>query len=105
MAEYDISAARPYATEETQHATLDFIESNILPTIDSNYIHQNTPAQITIDSVIVSSDTSATVYFRKTTPIQKNTAATLHMRQRDGKWLAHQVVDFTIRFGTKQQTE
>jgi len=103
MAEYDFDAARQYATEETQHATLDFIESNIMPTVDTNYIKQNTPAKITIDSVCFASDTTATVYFRKTTPIQTNTPASVEMRLRNGKWLAHQIVDFTVRFGTQSK--
>lgn len=100
MSEYNISAARAYATEETQHTTLDFMESNIMPTIDPDYIAQNTPAKISIDSVVFDSDTSATVYFRKTTPIQTKTPANVAMRLRDGQWLAHQIVDFTIRMGT-----
>lgn len=103
LAEYDFEAARPYATLETQQRTLDFIESNILPTIDSASIKQNTPAKLTIDSIVFSSDTSARVFYRKTTPIQTNTPATVDMRLRNGQWLAHQLIDFTIRMGTQPQ--
>lgn len=105
MAEYDFEAARPFATEETQCTTLDFIESNIMPTVDTAYIAQNTPAKITIDSVCFASDSAATVYFRKSTPIQTNTPATVEMRLRNGQWLAHQIIDFTIRMGTQPRPE
>ena len=105
LAEYDLDAARPYATEETCTMTLDFIESNIMPTVDTAYIAQNTPAEIKIDSIVFASDTAATVYYRKSTPIQTNTPAVIDMRLRNGQWLAHQLVDFTIRVATGPHNE
>ena len=105
MAEYDFKGARPFATPETQHTTLDFIESNIMPTVDTAFVRQNTPAKITIDSVVFTSDTAARVHFRKSTPIQTNTPATVEMRLRDGEWLAHQMVDFTVKMGTKHNKQ
>ena len=103
LADYNIEAARPFATEETQRITLDFIESDIMPTVDSAYIKQNTPAQISVDSVIFSSDTTANVFYRKTTPIQSNSPASVEMRLRNGQWFAHQLVDFTVHMSTHSQ--
>ena len=91
MAEYEVSKAYPYATEETQKYTLDYF-SLLLPKIDSSYIANNTPATITIDSIVHNNDTTATVFFHKKTPIQPRVNAELQMRLRNGKWLAHQVI-------------
>lgn len=102
MAEYDFDAARQYATSETL-STIDYIENYIMPSVDPEYIASNTPAKIDIDSIVVTADTTATVYFRKTTPIQTNTQAHVNMRLRDGQWLAHQVVDFTFQINTSSQ--
>lgn len=102
MADYDIDAAYPYATEETQFYTLDYFKP-MLTILDSNYIASNTPAKITIDSIIHHTDTSATVYFHKETPLQQRADATLDMRLRDGEWLAHQVVERAPFFGRKER--
>lgn len=91
MADYRIDDAYPYATLETQKNTLDYFK-HIMYIVDSSYIKSNTPAKITLDSIVPTSDTSATVYFHKKTPIQPRVEATVDMRLRDGNWLAHQVV-------------
>lgn len=96
LAEYDIESARPYATQETIETLLDKVEKNILPSLDTNYIKQNTNAEITIQRVEFASDTSATVFYNKKTQIQ-NTNTKLEMRYRNGKWLAHQPFDSRIK--------
>lgn len=92
MGNYRIADARPFATEETNLSTLDLIENLILPNTDTAYIHANTPAVVRIDSVAYESDTLAWVYFTKNTPIQVQQNS-LELRRRDGKWLAHVVVE------------
>jgi len=90
MADYNLDEAYPYATQETQQYTLDYFKM-IIPLIDSSYIASNTPATLTLDSVVHVDDTSATVYFHKKTPLQPRVDASVGMRLRDGKWLAHQL--------------
>ena len=96
MANYDIASARPHATEETNNVTLNYFDKAMEMLEDSTFIQQNTPAVIRYDSIVFTSDTSATVYYNKQTPIQ-NANATLNMRLRNGEWLAHQVIDTRIR--------
>lgn len=91
MADYRIDDAYPYSTPETQTHTLDYFKS-LMSILDTNYITANTPATITIDSVVYIDDTSATVYFHKRTPLQHRVNAKVDMRLRDDEWLAHQVV-------------
>ncbi len=91
MADYRIDDAYLYSTPETQTHTLDYFKS-LMTILDSNYIASNTPAKITIDSVVHYDDTSATVYFHKSTPLQPNLKATVDMRYRNNVWLAHQVI-------------
>lgn len=92
MAAYDINEARQYATPETQNLTLDYIENTLLPLLDSSYITSNTPADIHIDSIVHTNDSTATVYFTKKTPINPKINANVDMHLRNGQWLAHQII-------------
>ena len=53
---------------------------------DTNYINSNRPAVITIHKTRMLSDTSARVYYHKSTPIKEiDDSATVLLE--DGKWL------------------
>lgn len=104
LANYDFESARQYATPETKQITLQYFEGFIMPILDSSYIEKNTPATIRIDSVTFSSDTSATVYYYKKTPIRADNI-TLEMRQRNGQWLAHQVINPSISIGSNASAQ
>lgn len=75
-----------------------------MPILDSSYIEKNTPATIRIDSVTFSSDTSATVYYYKKTPIREDNIS-LEMRLRNGEWLAHQVINPSISIGSNASAQ
>lgn len=87
MGNYRISDAYPYATRETQENTLKFVEEAIMPNTDTNYIKSETPATITITNITITSDTTATVMFHKSTPSSERNNL-LNMVKRDGKWQA-----------------
>ena len=84
---YDVEGAERYCTEETKETTLD-MASFLLQYVDSSYLESDRPVVIDIISMKSTSDTTATVCYRKTTPI-KDFSDTLEFRKRDGKWLAH----------------
>lgn len=88
MGNYRIKEAYPYATKETQTSTLQVIERDILPKTDPNYLKKETPAKITITSARMTSDTTATVLFHKSTPSsEKNN--TVDLVKRNGTWYVH----------------
>ncbi len=99
MADYRVEDAKAYATAETRERTLQFFIDNIVPHVDSAYIASNTPATIEITSVEHLTDTSAIVHYRKKSPIQE-VDASVEMRLRSGQWLAHQLIETTMRFGS-----
>lgn len=91
MGNYRFDDAYDYATQETQTNTLDVIQQRIMPTTDMDYIHRNTPAEITITGVTIIDDTTALVSFHKSTPIQEQDG-TLDMHKRGNRWLAHVLI-------------
>lgn len=91
MGNYRFDDAYDYATQETQTNTLDVIQQRIMPTTDMDYIHRNTPAEITITGVNIIDDTTALVSFHKSTPIQEQDG-TLDMLKRGNRWLAHVLI-------------
>lgn len=91
MGNYRFDDAYDYATQETQTNTLDVIQQRIMPTTDMDYIHRNTPAEITITGVNIIDDTTALVSFHKSTPIQEQDG-TLDMHKRGNRWLAHVLI-------------
>ena len=92
MGNYRISEAYPFATQETQNTTLKYIEESILPNTDQNYIKSETPATITITNVSITSDSTATVMFHKSTPSSERNNI-LNLVKRDGKWQADVRID------------
>lgn len=85
-ADYDVSTAINYCTPETGNA-LRTIERTLLSIADSNYIKENTPAEITLKKTILTTDTTAKVAYHKKTPIQQF-SDTLNLVKRDGRWMA-----------------
>lgn len=87
MANYQLDEAAKYATVETQNTVLVRAEQ-LLQKLDSSYIKSDTPATIEIETVEITSDTTAVATYHKVTPI-KNFTGDLELRKRDGQWYAH----------------
>jgi hypothetical protein len=87
MANYQVDDAAEYATEETKNTTLIKARS-LMKAVGDAYIQSDTPAEIEITDVELTTDTTAIATYHKTTPI-KDMTGTLELRKRDGKWLAH----------------
>lgn len=87
MANYQVDDAAEYATEETKNTTLIKARS-LMKAVGEAYIQSDTPAEIEITSIELTTDTTAIATYHKTTPI-KDLTGTLELRKRDGKWLAH----------------
>ena len=92
MANYRIEEAEPYATEETRNITLRFVQEAIMPNLAPNVIPDNTPASIEITSVDITTDSTATVVYTKTTP-HETTNETIDLLKRNNEWRIHLVVD------------
>ena len=93
MGNYKIDDARPYASIKTCETTLDVIQKNLMPKVDTNYIKSNTPATIEIQGVEVLSDTTAVVNYKKTTPITTQNDGRLDMIKEDGRWCAEVIIN------------
>lgn len=91
MGNYRISDARPYSTPETQAATLDYIEQQIMPFVDPKSIEDNMPAKITIKRVQLVNDTVAKAYYRKVTPstVQNDS---IFLLKRNGEWKVNLII-------------
>lgn len=89
MANYQLEDAAKYATAETQN-TVIVRAGQLLEKLDSSYIKSDTPANIEIESLEFTSDSTAVATYHKTTPI-KNFSGELELRKRDGQWYAHVV--------------
>lgn len=87
LANYNLDEAELYCTEETK---VSFLATSryMISLLDTAYIAKDTPAEVDIETVERTSDTTALVHYRKRTPI-KDLTYNLEMRKRDGKWLAH----------------
>ena len=92
MANYRIEEAEPYVTEETRDITLLFVEKAIMPNLAPNVIPENTPATIDITSVDITTDTTASVAYTKTTP-KDTTHETINLLKRNNEWRVHYVVE------------
>lgn len=91
MANYNFFEAKKYCTPQTQQVTLDYIEKEIMPYMDSSYMQRNTPATIQIKKVKMTSDSTATVYYHKVTPINKADDS-LQLIKFNEEWRANQVI-------------
>lgn len=88
MANYNVSDAEKYATDETIETTLSLANS-FLPSVDPEYIKSDTPATITITDFSFTSDTTVVVSYIKNTPIKHNIGGQLELVKRHDKWRAH----------------
>lgn len=91
MGNYRIEEAKPYSSPRTIETAIALCE-RIMPSVDTSYIKSNTPAQITIKSVHIETDTTAYVLFHKSTPITQQDD-TLRLVKIEGKWLANVVIN------------
>lgn len=85
--DYRLDDAMPYASKHTRNVVLPFYK-NIMERADTNYINSNRPADITIQSSRMLSDTTALVYYHKHTPIKDVDDSVLVVLE-DGQWLVH----------------
>lgn len=91
MANYNFFEAKKYCTPKTRQVTLSYIEKEIMPHLDSNYMQKNTPATIKVKRIKMTSDTTATVFYHKTTPI-KSVDDSLQLVKFKDEWRANQVI-------------
>lgn len=96
MGNYRIEEAKPYSSPRTIETAIALCE-RIIPLVDTSYIKANTPAQITIKSVHIESDTTAYVLFHKSTPITQQND-TLRLVKIDGTWLVNVVINIPKLF-------
>jgi len=104
MGNYQIKEAEAFAASETIEKTLHVIEEVIMPNMDSNYLKKNTPASIEIVEVNQLSDTTATVKYVKTTPIQVQDGS-LDMVKRNKEWKALVIMTLPPALKIKQQAD
>lgn len=90
MANYDVDAAEPYATEEVRNTTL-IMARRLTLAVGEAYVKSDTPATIELTGLEFTSDTTATASYHKVTPI-KDMTGTLELRKRHRKWLAHATI-------------
>ncbi len=90
MANYRVDDAEPYCTEETQNSVLRK-GRELMEMVQPGYIESDTPATITIEKVELTSDSTATAYYHKTTPI-KDMRGEVPLVLRNGEWLVHIVL-------------
>lgn len=91
VANYRFDDAFPYASQRTQEVTLSFFKQ-LLERTDTAFINKNTPAKVTIDQVIVTSDSTAQVVYSKTTPITRQLHDTVDMVREDERWVVEWVI-------------
>lgn len=85
MGNYLIDDAAPYATRQTREKTIPTL-NEIMAKADTSYINSNRPATITIKGSRMLSDTSARVYYHKSTPIKEDDDS-VRVVLEDGQWL------------------
>ena len=85
MGNYLIEDASPYATRQTRERTIPTL-CTIMSHADTAYINSNRPAEIRIRSSRMQNDTSAVVYYHKSTPI-KEVDDSVKVLLEEGKWL------------------
>lgn len=90
MANYQVSEAAKYASEETQNTTLVMAE-RLVKAVGEEYVKSDTPAKVEIIEVKITDDTVGLAIFHKTTPI-KDMMCKLNLRKRDGKWVAYDTI-------------
>lgn len=90
LANFDVNRAEKYASAETKRETLGTARTLMAQT-DRKVIEQDLPAKVRITNVKLTSDTTATAVWHKTTPRKKNSRE-IELRKRNGKWQAHDLL-------------
>lgn len=85
MGNYRIDDAAPYATRFTREHTIPIFNA-VMARTDTNYINSNRPATITIHGSRMITDTTARVYYHKSTPI-KEVDDSVTLLLEEGRWL------------------
>ena len=91
MGNYEFDKAAEYCTDETRVNTIKVIQLDIMPRTDKSYIESNKPATISINSVELTSDTTAVAEYHKSTPIQEQDGK-LNLVKRGKNWQAHVLI-------------
>lgn len=100
LANFDIQRAEKYASAETKGETLK-TASRLMSGIDKKVIDQDLPAKVRITDVKLTSDTTATAVWHKTTPRKKNSRR-IELRKRNGVWQAHDLLKRSNTGDTKK---
>lgn len=87
MANYRVEDAVPYCTPETQEGVIR-VGHNLVKAVEPGYIESDTPAKIKIKKVKITSDTTATVSFHKSTPLKEQNGE-VNLVFRNGQWKVH----------------
>lgn len=90
LGNYNIDRAALFATAETRAKTLP-VARHLMKSVSRENIEANMPAEIRISKVKLTSDTTATAYWSKKTPI-KQCSGTVELRKRNGVWKAHDMI-------------
>ena len=85
MGNYRIDDAAPYATLRTREKTIPTL-NYLMAHSDTAYINSNRPATITLTGTTMLSDTSARVYYHKSTPLKESDDSILVVLE-EGQWL------------------
>lgn len=85
MGNYLINDAIPYATTQTREKTIPVL-NQLMDIADTTYINSNRPATITIKGTKMLTNTSARVYYHKSTPIMEDDDSVLVILE-DKQWL------------------
>ena len=89
---YHFDEAIPYSSRKTREKTLPAFNL-ILAHSDTVYVNSNRPATITINKTRKLSDTTAWVYYHKSTPI-KEVDDSVSVILEDGQWLVDVHIDY-----------
>ena len=88
---YRFDEACLYATQATCDTTLEFFKS-LLPLMDSNAFARNLPAAVTLCGTVITSDSTASVAFRTTTPTKQSDIDSIYLFKENGQWLVDLIV-------------
>ena len=91
VSNYRFDDADAFVTPETRDVTLAFFKAMLQHT-DTAFIASNTPATITLGSVMRPNDSTARVTYKKVSPIKEH-SDTINLVKRDGQWLVDLVIN------------
>ncbi len=100
LANFDVQRAEKYASSETKRETLGTAKT-LMAQVDQKLIDQDLPAKVRITDVKLTSDTTATAVWHKTTPRKKNSRR-IELRKRNGVWQAHDLLKRSNTGDTKK---